>query len=377
VSANSPPAPPPEGVSQSGGLNIAAQGDVTVGGDAVAGDKITHITNITNIYQASEAAGTGLNALAALVRSPGVRDQVVAFRADFEVVSRQIDVLADYKELHDLLHQLEFECYEVLAGAAGNFPDDEAETENIVKYHIKLESLVDQMQDTAARGGVAPPDTLWIKRLAALPAELDRAVNTGDRKLLDGVLRRLKQVLDLQPAQINTRLNSTARALRLPALVQALTRVQDGLLEQRDLDPERVREFYQGMEALVTVNQALAALIEEHDGWQAVEILLNRIEDFIEQDLQEIEMSWPDLKAQTGPLCRGRTDRRTLAFVKESENLEAALAAANPDRVRKVFLSYRSRAGELFYRVDLDLKRLCGELRKVGEPLASVLKMIA
>lgn len=378
-SAESAPAQP---ASQSGGVKVAAQGDATVGGDVVGGDKVTNVTTITNIYQAApapaptpEVAGTGLTALAALMRSPGVRDQVVAFSTDFQEASRQIDVLADYKDLHDLLHQLEFECYEVLAEAAAHFPDDEAETDNIVKYHIKLESLVDQMQDVARRGFVAQPDTRWINQLVALPEELDRAVNTQDKKLLGGVLRRLKQVLDLQPSQINTRLNSTARALRLPALVQALTRVQDGLLEQHDLDPGKVREFYMGMEALVVINQTLSALIEDHDGWQAVEILLNRIEDFIEQDLQELEMSWPDLKARAEPLCRRRPDKRALALLTESEHLDAALAAANPDRIRKAFLSYRSRAGELFYRLDRDLKRLCGDLRKVGEPLASVLRM--
>src|SRR5574341_898083 len=262
-STESAPAQP---TSRSGGVNVAAQGDTTVGGDVVGGDKVT---TITNIYQAApapaptpEVAGTGLTALAALMRSPEVRDQVVAFRTDFQEASRQIDVLADYKDLHDLLHQLEFECYEVLAEAAAHFPGDEAETDNIVKYQVKLESLVDQMQDVARRGFVPQPDTRWINQLVALPEELDRAVNTPDKKLMDGILRRLKQVLDLQPSQINTRLNSTARALRLPALVQALTRVQDGLLEQHDLDPGKVREFYMGMEALGAINQTLSALIE-------------------------------------------------------------------------------------------------------------------
>jgi len=378
-SAESAPAQP---ASQSGGVNVAAQGDATVGGDVVGGDKVTNVTTITNIYQAApapapapEVAGTGLTALAALMRAPDVRDQVVAFRTDFQEASRQIDVLADYKDLHDLLHQLEFECYEVLAEAAAHFPDDEDAADNIVKYHIKLESLVDQMQEVVRRGFVAKPDTLWVQRLAPLPEELDGAVNNRDRKALDGVLRRLKQVLDLQPSQINARLNSTARALRLPALVDALTRVQDGLLARPDLDPDKVREFYMGMEALVAVNQTLSVLVEDHDGWQAVEILLNRIEDFIGQDLQELEMSWPDLKARAEQLCGGRTDKRALALLTESEHLEAALAAANPDRIRKAFLSYRSRAGELFYRLDRDLKRLCGDLRKVGEPLASVLRM--
>jgi len=86
-------------------------------------------------------------------------------------------------------------------------------------------------------------------------------------------------------------------------------------------------------------------------------------------------MSWPDLKARVEPLCGRRTDKRALALMKESENLETALAAGNPDHIRKIFRNYRNRAGELFFRLDDDLKRLCGDLRKVGEPLASVLRM--
>jgi hypothetical protein len=367
-----------------GGVSLGESAQVTIGaGDVTGHDKLAaggHIiqaaAGATVIIgnTATAQAGAGLQALGELAgRSSAVREAIITFRAEFQEASRQIDVLGDYKDLHDLLHQLEFECYDVLLTAAANFPDDEDDA--LVRYHIRLEGIADSLQEVAGRGFVAKQDTIWIQRLAALPADLDHALNNPEKKLLDNVLRRLKQILDIQPSQINTRLNTTARALRLPALVGALSQVHDHLQAQTDLDPGRVSQFREGVAALVSINEALTALIDDHDGWQAVEVLLNRIEGMMEADTQELEMSWPDLKTMAEPLCSRRTDKPAIAFLKEAATLEEALASANPDRIRKSFLSYRTRAGQLFYRIDVDLKRLCGELRKVGEPLASVLRM--
>ncbi|MBI3242754.1 MAG: hypothetical protein HYZ49_10725 [Chloroflexi bacterium] len=380
-----PDTDPPADTSSSnvtqGGLTTGEGSSITVGqGDVTGRDK-----NVVNIHAepgatviiggaATAQAGAGLQALGELAgRSSAVRDAIVAFRTEFQEASHQIDVLGDYKDLHDLLHQLEFECYDVLLGAAATFPDDE--DDSLIKYHLKLEDIADQLQEVNGRGFVARQDTVWIQRLAVLPADLDRALNTTDKKLLDNVLRRIKQTLDIQPSQINTRLNTTARALRLPALVQALAQVRDNLSAQPDLDSDKVSQFHRGVDALVNISGTLTALIDDHDGWQAVEALLKRIEDMMEADTQELEMSWPDLKTMSAPLCSRRTDKPAIAFLKEAATLEETIASANPDRIRKSFLSYRTRAGQLFYRIDVDLKRLCGELRKVGEPLASVLRM--
>jgi len=55
------------------------------------------------------AAGrAGLQALGDLIgRSPQMRAALFAFRADFQAACTQVDVLGDYKDLHDLLHRLQ------------------------------------------------------------------------------------------------------------------------------------------------------------------------------------------------------------------------------------------------------------------------------
>jgi hypothetical protein len=45
--------------------------------------------------------------------------------------------------------------------------------------------------------------------------------------------------------------------------------------------------------------------------------------------------------------------------------------------MRHFFRRFRRQAGERFYRVDIELKRMTDDLRKVGEPLAVVLRLLA
>jgi hypothetical protein len=61
----------------------------------------------------------------------------------------------------------------------------------------------------------------------------------------------------------------------------------------------------------------------------------------------------------------------------EADRLDTALASSDPVKIRHFFRRFRRQMGDRFYRVDIDLKRLCDDLRKVGEPLSSLLQMIA
>ncbi|WP_017302004.1 hypothetical protein [Nodosilinea nodulosa] len=113
-----------------------------------------------------------------------------------------------------------------------------------------------------------------------------------------------------------------------------------------------------------------------HDYWQEIDLELRRIESNLDQNLVELEMSWPDLKARSDRLFDAGADQWTLAFQQDSQNLDMALKAQNPIKIKRYFRLYRRRARERFYQVDVTLKRLCEELREVGEPLASVLRII-
>ena len=81
-----------------------------------------------------QAISRGLGALAGLMRVPQVRTTVAGFHADFVAASQQIDILADYKDVHDNLHLLQFLCYNDIVTQSGRFPED-ASTVDILKEH--------------------------------------------------------------------------------------------------------------------------------------------------------------------------------------------------------------------------------------------------
>jgi hypothetical protein len=87
-------------------------------------------------------------------------------------------------------------------------------------------------------------------------------------------------------------------------------------------------------------------------------------------------MSWPDVKPNAESLYGACTDEWAEALQKEGNALDDALLSNNPVKVRRFFRNYQRRATDRFFRVDVQLKALCGDLRLIGSPLASVLRMV-
>jgi hypothetical protein len=323
----------------------------------------------------SDSVGRGLSALVELMQVPEARAAVVAFDTDFGAACAQIDVLGDYKALHDLLHKLQFHCYNPIVQEARRFPDDDVAVETLMDYELTLGQIVNDLRDVVEQASFAETETLWMQDLVKAQDALGEALEKLDAKLLKRPIWHLNRVLAIQPSQINTRLNAAARALRLPALLEAMGRVSDNLA-RLDLDPERVGQFEAGVDALVSLNESLTALVGDHDRWQVVDLELRRIEANMEQGTMELEMSWPDLKAMTEPLYSDSAEEWAVAFRKDSDHLDDAIAAENPARIKRHFRRFSRHADARFQRVDSILKRLCEDLRKVGEPLASVMRMI-
>ncbi|MEC4817416.1 MAG: CHAT domain-containing protein [Scytonema sp. PMC 1069.18] len=318
----------------------------------------------------------GLDALKELMTVPEVRDAVVAFRNDFQTVCEQIGVLGNYKDLHDRLHQLEFLCYGVILQEAKRFPNDDTALYNLMEYQITLERIVDQVREVAIQRMLASDQTTWVKDLELAHEELQGAIKNSNTRQLEKSVWLINRVLAIQPSRINTSLNTAARSLRLPALVKAMSGLGNQL-QNSQLEQKKTSQFQEGVNALVTLSDALTVLVKNHNDWQEMDLELRRIEANFERDAFELEMSWPHLKAMAESLCGSNIEEWALSFQKDGDNLDKAIAAQDPVKVKRLFRCYRRRAGERFYRIDMELKRLCGNLRIVGEPLASIVMMIS
>ncbi len=323
----------------------------------------------------AEAVG-GLFALQELMQhSKDVRNAVIAFRTDFRVAHEQVDRLGDYKELHDLLHRLQFQCYNLIAQTAFNFPNDPLAIDNLTDYALTLEHIAEKSKEVAARPFIPKEELIWIKDFDLVQAELHSAISDLEIRHLKKVIDRLKRLLGTQPAIINTLLNHSARALRLSELLAALQRVCDTMVSLQ-LDSDKVNTFQAGVDALGKLNQALNSLVEDHNRWQLLDRDLRLIDASIDRDLEDLELWWPDIKLKAEQLYWDCPDAWASALKKQSENLEDALSMRDVIKVRRGFRTYQHRAANRFYQVDVELKNLCGGVRQIGAPLASVLEMI-
>jgi hypothetical protein len=318
---------------------------------------------------------TDLGVLAQLMQRSSVRDLVATYRADFTAAQREIDTLSNYKDLHDLLHKLQYRCYNVITQEARRFPTDELAFDNLLNYEVTLQDIVANLQGVIEEAQLVPNEIAWINDLLDAQQCLRRALETMESEALRRVVWLLRRVLALQPSNINHRLSSAARALRLATIVTSLGAIRDEL-RQVQVDPARVQQLESGIHELTLLNTQLDSLVAEHDQWQDIQRSLGRIEDMMIYDLSELEFSWPDLAARVTTLCQQHKGDWVALFFQDGEQLQKALTEQNPVRIRSYFQRYRQRAGNRFFQVDTQLKDLCTELRKVGESLSMILKLL-
>ncbi|MGG6269088.1 hypothetical protein ACQ4M3_25450 [Leptolyngbya sp. AN03gr2] len=372
--------------------NVQQQGKYAInlgkGQEVHIGDRITYQTDINTIRRIvreellihnkeyGEPIKTGLNALAELMKLPKVQQAATAFRIDFQAAHQQIDVIADLKELHDQLHTLD-QCYRSIARDKHlkTFIEDSIALESLIGYHQALQVVIASVREIADRQIVNVSKLSWLEKLEQAYLALQQAIDSSSIEQLQKTIWLLERVLAIQPSRINTSLNAAAGALRLPALITATATIWQQF-KDGEIDPGKLSQFKSGVEAIAELDSRLTALIIAHDYLQEMDLDLRRIEAHLDLDLTELELSWSDLKNKTEMLFENQTDDWAVSFKQDCQNLDVALSEDNPAKIRRCFWSYQRQARHSFYKVDVTLKRLCDELRKVGEPLTAILRIL-
>lgn len=335
-----------------------------------------HAVRSSKDLLAVQTVDNSLSILEGLVRRPDFRAKLVALQTDFEAAGSQIELLTNYKDLHDLLHNLQYLCFSGLVQEARRFPEDPLSLDILMDHELTLGGLIDSLTDVALRPGMPVHELDWINELVSAQGQLQQAIQTLDPEPLQRALRLTKRVLDRQPTRINERLNAAARALRLVTIEQSMLSIRKDLRRLK-LAPQQVKRFERGVTALGDLGDNLARLVEDHDRWQAIDLELRRIEAVMGHDLGEIKLSWPELRAKVDPLCQ-QSGASWAEWIRcDSRDLEKALAGKNPAQIRQCFQRYRRRVSNRFYQVDTDLKSLCHELRSVGQPLTSTFTILS
>lgn len=320
------------------------------------------------------AAARGLETLEQLMQNAEVREAVGDFQSDFEAAVLQIELLTFYKDVHDLLHTLQFQCYRGITHEARRFPDDAISREILADHQITFDGLLRQLEDVAGRDATLGAELVWIQDLRDAQSEFQTAIQQGAVKPLNRAVWLMDRVLAVQPSHVNTRLNAAARALRLSALVNALTLLRDRF-EGGGLDAAKIRAFSDSIRNMVALQQNLTALVVEHDRWQALDLDLRRIQQNLKSDALELELSWDRVLIMITPLCN--VEEAWAAALRIScDQVGEGVAAQDQARERQAFQRLHAQASDRFYRVDTTLKRVCESLRTIAEPLTTLLGMM-
>ena len=324
---------------------------------------------------ASAASAAGLQALRALIADPAVSVNSVAdrFGADFAAASQHIVVLSDYKDLHDALHNLHFQCYNFALLESRRSDPAEINWAGLAPAEGILRQIIAAVAAVAARPPLPAGETAFLPELQAAATELAAAIENADPAPLKTATRRISRVLAIQPSRINLRLSDTVRELPLADLETSMVKIR-GQLTEADLASPEGRRFADGVDALTRLRASVKALCDEHDAWQEIDAEMRRIEGLIATDLGDLEFSWESLRKKIAALCQPAKGVWAAVLNEEIQKLDSALAAGLAPKITQAFRRCYSKAGARFYDVDFELKSLCDELRKVGAELDQVLK---
>lgn len=321
----------------------------------------------------------GLTALAALMQASEVRSAVVAFQTDLQAAGQQIELLACLKELHDHLHNVEFQCYRVIQQEAVRFPADDLAVENLADNQLTLHDLTEKVQVAAQRPVLQEEETGWSADLIEADRLLQEALAQSQSPPLRRCVQLLKRLLTREPSRINERLNRTAGMLRLDEIEGALAGVGKKLTAAQaegNLDSEGLAQFLDGVTALGRLRVTVAGAVESHSRWQNLDVELRRVDAVLVHDLDELTFTWPDVRRLCAGLRGDNSQSWAVDLGREEEALDNALTAQNPALVRRHFYRFRRQAGLRFYAVDTELKELCGQLATIAAPLDSVLRLL-
>lgn len=318
------------------------------------------------------AMTNALTALIDLMRSPPVFAAVSQCKTDLEQAQAQVGSLAELKDMHDLLHRLQFDCYNIILTNAKSFPTVESAFETISAHRDILTTLVNGILRAAEKPSFAHEDMSWLDILRKSADALSQAVDTMDSGALTKAIGLLKRILAQQPSRVNTRLNDRAQALRLGDLVRDLNTVREKLSHVPDADAAKVAQFNAGVDSLTSLESSLKSIVNDHNKWQGVEDDLRLFDADVDQGVADWQSFWPDVKSKVNALfvdgAQWSIDLQTA-----ETKVDQSIAGNVETQIRVSFRAFRNRASARFYEVDANLKEMCNQLRTLGDPLNNVL----
>ena len=322
-----------------------------------------------------ELACDGFVALVRLANQPVVHAAIAASSADFEAARHQISVLDTHKHLHDRLLELHI-CCRMVDQDVTRVDTDAAAWESITISGADLAATIDRLIESANAAVMVVEDNGWIRRVEQARTDLNNALDGRDLQVLGDGLRRVHRVLNREPTRLNKGMIDAARSMRLSSVVSALNAVVGTFSPAESPDQVSISKVATGARALEIIEQILHMRTDMHNAWQDVYDELRRIERPLRPDLEELGLSWPDLREAMHVLLGGMAERWAQDLREVSVQVEEALLERNPTTTLRAYTKFSRQVYNRFNNVDRQLLICCEKLQKVAGSFDTLIRTL-
>jgi hypothetical protein len=332
----------------------------------------------------------GLEQARDLLHKPPVHRLV---RASLEQLTRtgvEIEVLARYKHLHDLLHILQLNLLRPIEDAVRNFRVDLDQHHNLRNHSLHVRRLAAMAMDYAKGlpdvAATRAQEIAWVAQLDSISDDLLATLENPDETGAKLVTRRLQRLLRFHPHRIDHLLLFTAEKLKLERIVDTL----DAVARVPSLDERSRQLVHNGMTSLRDMIPGFMARVHEHREWQNIENELCALEESSQEYSSDaVEMfaaHWKVVVDWVQLLCAMAADEPwSRALTRHAAQVNDALRGTPADsgggdrlsKVRTCFKWFRIEAVYRFYDVDRALKEACDEVARISAPLRSLALEVA
>jgi hypothetical protein len=327
------------------------------------------------LYARADSGDTGLvGGSLEHLRAPRIREQLSQFRAVFSGARRQIALLGSYKAFHDVLQELEVPFHAIERDRRRLLAS--RETWDELRDPLEsLQQLLDRTLQVLADDRLKGEFDMSRRRLTEAASALGAAI-AHDSPRLDNALLHIQRVLSLDMSSANNRLLATARELGLGEVVVGLRSVLENL--QRGTNRASFDELVRLTASLHDLHTSLDQLVREHDQWQEIANNLRHLVVGGPAVFDEALASWPLVRDGLETVRRAGGDADWTQIIDAAgEVVDADLErGAGPVRCIASLRSLWRRCNQRFVDVDRQLLRTCEELRRVGDTLDTVLRVI-
>jgi hypothetical protein len=329
-----------------------------------------------NIGDCSHIINKGLMTLTTLLSDEKIYNQILLCRAESQNISKQIDNLRSYKDIHDLLYRLEFNCYGGIAIEARRLTLDNISVQTLIEHEYNLKQIIAQSKDVKAKANNESFSIFWIGKLEEALMELQNAIDTADKTQLQKAVRIIDRVLNIQPSQVNVALNSVAKNLDLSNLIDLMNCISSDL-SNSDLEKIKIEKYKDSIEFLNSLRKKLCNIVHRHNDWHLIDVELRFFESTIDRDYAEAKDSWSYLVEQTEKQCDS-SQADWVNKIKEHEKIlenELFLETPNVNKLNRYFRNYRRSTGDYLYKITDDMKAVFDDLQKIDNSLTLIINM--